>query len=72
MTATVKSRFEAINRKWVQVTRPFHLVTTNSGVGILTRLAEKAERVVNVIVERMSRFVKELSDAEMDELFPYV
>ena len=27
------SRFEAVNRGWVEITRPWHLLTTNSGVG---------------------------------------
>ena len=27
------SRFEAVNRGWVEITRPWHLLTTNSGAG---------------------------------------
>ena len=27
------SRFEAVNQGWVQITRPWHLLTTNSGAG---------------------------------------
>jgi creatinine amidohydrolase len=70
--ATRTARFEALNQGWVQVTRPFHLVTTNCGVGNPQEASpDKAEQVVNRIVERISRFLKELSDAEMDDLFPY-
>src|SRR5262249_13672148 len=31
--AKQKSRFEAVNRGWVSITRPWHLLTTNSGAG---------------------------------------
>ena len=66
------SRFEAINRGWVQISRPWHLLTTNAGVGDpRPATAEKGERVIEIVVERVSRFLKELSDAEMDETFPY-
>jgi len=66
------SRFEAINQGWVQITRPWHLLTTNSGVGDpRAASAEKGERALEVVVERVSRFLKELSDAEIDEAFPY-
>jgi creatinine amidohydrolase len=67
-----ETRFEAINRGWAQITRPWHLLTTNAGVGDpRPATAEKGERVIKLVVERVSRFLKELSDAEMDETFPY-
>jgi len=70
--ATRESRFEAVNRGWVQISRPWHLLTTNAGVGDpRAATAEKGERVIQIVVERISRFLKELSDAEMDETFPY-
>ena len=31
--ATAASRFEAVERGWVEITRPWHLLTTNSGAG---------------------------------------
>ena len=66
------SRFEAINRGWVQISRPWHLLTTNAGVGDpRAATAEKGERAIAVVVERVGRFLKELSDADMDERFPY-
>ena len=66
------SRFEAINRGWAAITRPWHLLTTNSGVGDPRNAdREKGERYVNIAVERFARFIKELSDAEMDETFPF-
>jgi len=66
------SRFEAVNRGWVQITRPWHLLTKNAGVGDpRPASAEKGERCIQIVVERIGRFLKELSDAEMDESFPY-
>ncbi len=70
--AVRESRFEAIERGWVQITRPWHLLTTNAGVGDpRPATAEKGERVIQIVVERISRFLKELSDADIDEMFPY-
>jgi len=66
------SRFEAVNRGWVQITRPWHLLTKNAGVGDpRAATAEKGERYVALVVERIARFLKELSEAEIDEEFPY-
>jgi len=66
------TRFEAINKGWVQITRPWHLLTESSGVGDPRRAsAEKGEKYLAVVVDRISRFIKELSDAQMDERFPY-
>jgi creatinine amidohydrolase len=70
--AVRETRFEAINRGWVQITRPWHLLTTNAGVGDpRPATAEKGERVMALVVERVSRFLKELSDADRDDQFPY-
>jgi creatinine amidohydrolase len=70
--ATRPCRFEAVNRGWVEVTRPWHLVTKNAGVGD-PRLAtaEKGRRIIDIVVQRLGQFLKELSDAKMDERFPY-
>jgi creatinine amidohydrolase len=57
---------------WVQITRPFHTVTSNCGVGNPhPGSAEKGKRLVEIIVERVAKYLKELSDAEMDENFPF-
>lgn len=67
-----KSRFEAVNRGWIALTRPWHLVTSNSGVGNPhAATAEKGRRLVDVIVERIAQFIVELSATEIDERFPY-
>ena len=66
------TRFEAINEGWAQISRPWHLLTRSAGVGDPRKASkEKGERYIELTVERMARFVKELSDAEMDETFPF-
>src|SRR6266542_2848443 len=66
------TRFEAINRGWVSITRPWHLVTTNTGLGDPSAAtADKGRRLMEVVVERLGRFLVQLSAAEMDETFPY-
>ena len=66
------TRFEAVNRGWVSITRPWHLLTTNSGAGDPHgATAEKAIRMMELLVERLAPFLVELSAAELDERFPY-
>ncbi len=65
-------RFEALNQGWVGLTRPWHLLTTNSGAGNPHQAtAERGERALEVIVERLARFLVELSAAEIDDDFPF-
>ena len=66
------SRLDAVNRGWISLTRPWHLVTTNTGLGNpQAASAEKGKRLMEVIVERLANFLVELSAAKMDEHFPY-
>ncbi len=66
------TRFEALNRGWVSITRPWHLLTTNAGVGNPhAATAEKGRRLIEKLVERLAQFLVELSAAEIDERFPY-
>ena len=52
------SRFEAVNRGWVELTRPWHLLTTNSGSGDpRTATAAKGEELTALVVERIGRFL---------------
>ncbi|MFB3785459.1 MAG: creatininase family protein [bacterium] len=70
--AVKASRFEAINRGWVQVTRPWHIVTTNAGVGYPKKASpEKGKQIIDIVVERIGQYLKELSDSEINETFPY-
>lgn len=70
--AVKPTRFEAVNRGWVSITRPWHLLTTNSGAGYPHKAsAEKGRRLMDVLVERISGFLVELARAEIDEVFPF-
>ncbi len=67
-----QTRFEAVNRGWVSITRPWHLLTTNSGAGNPhSATAEKGRRLMEVLVARLSSFLVELSAAGLDDRFPY-
>src|SRR5262249_30917336 len=66
------SRFEAINRGWVSITRPWHLVSANTGLGDpRAASAEKGRQLMDRLGERLSGFLTELAAAPMDETFPY-
>ena len=66
------TRFEAVNRGWVSITRPWHLLTTNTGSGNPhAATAEKGERCMELLVERLSTFLVELSSSTLDKSFPY-
>jgi creatinine amidohydrolase len=66
------TRFRAINEGWVSITRPWHLLTTNTGSGYPhAASAEKAERMMHDLVERLATFLVELSQSPLDEKFPF-
>jgi creatinine amidohydrolase len=69
---TAKTRFEAINRGWVSITRPWHLLTTNTGSGYPHAASpEKAEKMLTLLAERLGKFLADLSAEKLDERFPY-
>ena len=66
------ARFEAINRGWVSITRPWHLVSANTGLGDpRAATADKGRRLMEAVSARLGEFLAELAAAEMDERFPY-
>jgi creatinine amidohydrolase len=66
------TRFEAINRGWVSITRPWHLVSTNTGLGNPKAASpEKGRQLMDILAERLAGFLVELAAAPMDETFPY-
>jgi creatinine amidohydrolase len=70
--ATKRTRFDALNDGWVSITRPWHLLTTNSGSGNPHAASkEKGEKVMERLVFHLSKFLVELSAAEMDDQFPF-
>jgi len=65
-------RFEAIEKGWVSITRPWHLLTTNSGCGNPhAASAEKGCQMMGGICERLVPFVVQLSNATINETFPF-
>ena len=66
-------RFEALKQGWVTLSRPWHLLTTNSGSGD-PHLAtpEKGRQITEEIVARIAPFLAELSASEIDPYFPFV
>jgi len=70
--AVASTRFDALNNGWVTITRPWHLLTTNTGSGNpFPATAEKGERLMQIIVDRLSTFLVELASEEIDEQFPF-
>lgn len=66
------TRFEAVNRGWVSITRPWHLLTTNSGVGNPhAATAAKGQAMLERLKERLVPFLVELSASPLDEQFPF-
>jgi creatinine amidohydrolase len=70
--ATKPTRFEAVNRGWVSITRPWHLATTNTGMGDpRPATAEKGRKLMVIVTERIGRFLVELAAAPINDTFPY-
>ena len=66
------SRFDAVNRGWIALSRAWHLLTTNTGAGNPhAATAEKGRQIMEVIVERLSGFLIELSATKLDDKFPF-
>jgi creatinine amidohydrolase len=66
------TRFEAINKGWVSITRPWHLLTDDTGAGDPSLgSAEKGKRLMEAVVPRLGDFLYELAVTPMDETFPY-
>jgi creatinine amidohydrolase len=66
------TRFEAINRGWVSIVRPWHLVSKNTGLGNpKAATAEKGNQLLEAVVQRLAGFLVGLANAKMDDEFPY-
>lgn len=69
---TASTRFEAVNKGWVSITRPWHHLTTNTGAGNPhAATPDKGKRLMELLVARLAPFLVELSAAKIDEQFPY-
>jgi len=66
------TRFPAIEKGWVSITRPWHLLTADTGVGDpAAASAEKGRRLMKILVERLGDFLYELAAAPKDADFPF-
>lgn len=66
------SRFEAVNKGWVNITRPWHLLTTNTGSGNPHAASkEKGEQMLTLLAERLGTFLVDLANAKIDDRFPF-
>ncbi|MGB2867987.1 MAG: creatininase family protein [Bacteroidota bacterium] len=69
---TRRSQFEAINKGWISIARPWHLVTMDSTHGDPRKASkEKGEAYVQLVVERITDYVVELAKSRMEGRFPY-
>ena len=70
--AVNQTRFDAVNRGWVSITRPWHLLTKNTGSGNPhPATKEQGEQLMETLVERIGGFLVELAAAKVDESFPF-
>jgi creatinine amidohydrolase len=69
---TNSTSFDAVNRGWVSITRPWHLLTTNTGSGNPHAASEaKGHQLMELIVKRLSTFLVQLSNADVNDRFPF-
>ena len=67
-----QTRFEAINKGWISITRPWHLLTSDTGAGDPSQgSAEKGKRLMEAVVPRLGDFLHQLATTPVDETFPY-
>jgi creatinine amidohydrolase len=61
------TQFEAINKGWVSISRPWKGLTASTGVGNPREATrEKGERYLALIVPRLAKYLVELSNADVD------
>lgn len=66
------SRFESVNKGWVEITRAWHLLTTNSGAGDpRPATAAKGKAVTEIVVERLASALVEIANSPTDDTFPF-
>ena len=67
-----KSPIEAINKGWFSITRPWHLLTSNTGAGDPSKSsADKGNRLLDALVERLGGAIHQMAIAPRSERFPY-
>lgn len=69
---TRSTQLDGVNKGWVSITRPWHLLTTNTGAGNPhSATAEKGQKLMEVMVTRLSDFLVDVSKLPLSEKFPY-
>jgi creatinine amidohydrolase len=68
------TRFEAVNKGWVSISRPWSGLTESTGVGDPRKAtAEKGQKYLDVVVPRLAKFLVDLSQANvLSERFPFL
>lgn len=70
--AVAATRFDAVNNGWISITRPWHLLTTNTGSGNpFPATPEKGHQFVEIVVDRLAAFLVDLAHSEIDDQFPF-
>ena len=70
--ATRRSRFRAVNEGWVGLTRDWDVLTQNTGSGNpIEASADKGKELMELLIERLSEFLVDLSASDIDDLFPF-
>lgn len=65
-------RFEALNNGWVKTSRRFSRLNQFCAAGDPAgATAEKGQKILGIVVDRLSRFLVELAGEEIDDLFPH-
>lgn len=66
------SRLEAINKGWVSIARPWHLLTEDSTAGDPQRATrENRESYIQLVIDRLAQYVVELDRSRMNARFSY-
>ena len=64
--------FTAMREGWAWMARPWHRLTTNSGVGDPEHAdADKGRRFLEAVAGKISGLLVEMSEVTVDELYPY-
>ncbi|MCY2955239.1 MAG: creatininase family protein [Planctomycetota bacterium] len=65
-------RFEAVRKKWISLTRPWHLITTDTGIGDPTPATpEKGQALMALLTTRIGDFLHDLATTPIDKSFPF-
>ncbi len=64
--------FEALQKDWVKTSRDFTRLNDHCAVGNPAGAsAEKGRKYIDLVCERISRFLIELANSPIDEYFPH-